>query len=70
MDEKRSPARMAKHIIKLSRSFEEADEWDIQQNLSMTPAERLDAARELQIQVFGETTPDVREAQLKGPGPR
>ena len=34
-------------IVHISRSFEEAEQWDIEQNLSMTPEERLAAAREL-----------------------
>ena len=31
-----------KRIVKISKSFEEAEEWDIEQWLSMTPEQRLD----------------------------
>jgi hypothetical protein len=34
-------------IVHISRSFEEAEQWNIEQNVSMTPEERLVAAREL-----------------------
>jgi hypothetical protein len=48
-------------IVHISRSFEEAEEWDIQQNFAMTPEERLMAARQLSLRVFGKNQPDVRE---------
>jgi hypothetical protein len=48
-------------IVHISRSFEEAEQWDIEQNLSMTPEERLAAARELAERVYGKDQPDVRE---------
>lgn len=48
-------------IVHISRSFEEAEEWDIQQNLSMTPEERLIAGRQLAERVYGKDQPDVRE---------
>ena len=48
-------------IVHIAKSFEEAEQWDIQQTLSMTPDERLAAAKELMERVFGEDQPDVRE---------
>lgn len=48
-------------IVHIAKSFEEAEEWDIQQNISMTPDERLTAARELAERVYGKDQPDVRE---------
>jgi hypothetical protein len=48
-------------IVHISRSFEEAEEWDIRQNFEMTPEERLLAARQLSLRVFGKDQPDVRE---------
>jgi hypothetical protein len=48
-------------IVHISRSFEEAEEWDIEQNISMTPEERLAAAKVLRERVFGKDQPDVRE---------
>jgi len=50
-----------KRIVHISRSFEEAEQWDIEQNISMTPEERLEAAKELRERVFGKNQPDVRE---------
>ena len=45
-------------------SFEEADEWDIRQQLAMTPSERLLAARELQRRVYGEHPIGIRECRV------
>ena len=50
-----------KRILHKSRSFKEAEEWDIQQQISMNPQERLQAAKILRERVFGKNTPDVRE---------
>lgn len=36
-----------------SKSFKEADEWDVRQQLAMTPQQRIDAARALQRRVYG-----------------
>ena len=44
-----------------SRSFEEAEEYDILQHVSMTPRERMAAARELQRRVLGADQPDIRQ---------
>jgi hypothetical protein len=43
-----------------SRSSREAEEWDVAQQLSMTPEKRREAARELQSRFFGLQCPDVR----------
>ncbi|MCP5107547.1 MAG: hypothetical protein GY950_29435 [bacterium] len=48
-------------VVNIARSFEEAEEWDIRQNISMTPDERLTAARQLAERVYGKNQPDVRE---------
>ncbi len=48
-------------VVHISRSFSEAEEWDILQNLSMTAEERLTAARQLAERVYGQEQPDVRE---------
>ena len=50
-------------IVHKSTSFEEAKEWDIRQQLAMTPEERLNAAKELQRRVYGPNPIDVREAE-------
>jgi hypothetical protein len=47
-------------------SFAEAEEWDIQQQLEMTPYERRAAAVQLRIRVYGKAPMDVREAERRG----
>jgi hypothetical protein len=50
--------------IHIAKNHQEADEWDIQQNLRMSPEERLRAARILQQQFFGKNSPDVKESHI------
>lgn len=45
--------------------FAAARAWEIEQELAMTPDERLDAARELARRVYGVNAPDVREAERR-----
>ena len=47
-------------IINKAKTFEEADRWDIQQHVSMTPSERQAAAKKLKERVFGKHAPDIR----------
>ena len=47
-----------------SRSFREAEEWDIAQQISMTPEERGKAAYELKKRFYGPQCPDVRESRV------
>ncbi|MBN2384043.1 hypothetical protein JXQ70_14300 [bacterium] len=48
-------------IVNKAKSFKEADEWDIIQQLSMTPEQRQAIARELKRRMYGDHVPDVRE---------
>jgi hypothetical protein len=48
-------------IVHKSRSFEEADRHDIQQQIEMTPQERMQAARALKERAYPVDAPDVRE---------
>jgi hypothetical protein len=48
--------------VHISKSFREADEWTKSQYRQMTPAERIEAGRELQRRFFGTQQPDVRKA--------
>ena len=52
-------------IVHIAKSFEEAEQWDIEQNLAMTPEERLEAAKELKERVYGKNSPDVREFYIQ-----
>ena len=46
-------------VIHKAKSFKEADEWDIQQQVAMTPEQRLRAARELRDRVYPANAKDV-----------
>jgi hypothetical protein len=48
-------------VVNKAHSFAEAQEWDILQNIRMSPEERRDVARELKRRVYGENCPDVRD---------
>ena len=50
-----------KRIVHKSHSFKEAEKWDIQQQINMTPQQRLEAAKELSKRVYGTNLLDVRE---------
>jgi hypothetical protein len=51
-----------KRVFNKAKSKKEADEWDIIQNISMTPDERFYVVDELKKRVYGTNNPDVREA--------
>ncbi|MBK9384280.1 MAG: hypothetical protein IPN34_05595 [Planctomycetes bacterium] len=55
--------RSIERIGHVARSFEEAERWDREQMLAMTPEERLTIARILRERVYGTDCPDVREAE-------
>jgi len=48
-------------VVNKAHSFAEAQEWDIQQNVRMTPEERQRVARELKRRAYGKKCPDVRD---------
>ncbi|MEA3475394.1 MAG: hypothetical protein U9R23_02965 [Candidatus Cloacimonadota bacterium] len=50
-----------KRIVHKSHSFKEAEKWDIQQQINMTPQQRLESAKELSKRVYGTNLLDVRE---------
>jgi hypothetical protein len=54
-----------KKIFHKSRSFKEAEEWDIRQHTQMTPEERQEVAAELRRRTFGRDVPDVRDVHLR-----
>lgn len=49
-------------ICKKSNNFKEAEEWDIEQQLSMTSEERQAAAKELRERVYGLNPKDVKDS--------
>ena len=56
------PAKTMKRVVHISHSYTEAECWDIEQQVSLSPEERQKAAKKLRIRVFGETAKDVRES--------
>ena len=48
-------------IVNISKNFEEARQWEIEQSLAMTPDERMAAVRDLIQRVYGKNQPDVRD---------
>ena len=46
-----------------SKSFQEAEEWDILQHIQMTPEERQEAAADIRHRVYAKDSPDVREVR-------
>jgi hypothetical protein len=55
----RSPLKF-NPIVNKAVGFRKAREWDIKQQLSMTPEQRQRAAKELKLRFFGKKSPDVR----------
>ena len=53
--------RVMERTVHKSHDFEAAIEWDVHQHLSLSPQERLRAARTLKERVFSSDAPDVRE---------
>ena len=51
-------------IANKARSFQEADEWDRKQYLSMTLIERYVLAEELKRRAYGDSVPDIRAERL------
>ncbi|HTS16793.1 MAG TPA: hypothetical protein VMP11_04400 [Verrucomicrobiae bacterium] len=47
-------------VVHKAKGFKEAEEWDIQQQIAMTPEERLRAAKELRDRVYPANAKDVR----------
>ena len=46
-------------MVHKAQGFKEAEEWDIQQQVAMTPEQRLQAAKELCDRFYPANVPDV-----------
>lgn len=57
---------MTDRVVNISRGHEEALRWDVEQHTSMTPGERLRAARELKERAFPSDAKDVRACHRSG----
>ncbi|MBN2079312.1 MAG: hypothetical protein JW838_10120 [Spirochaetes bacterium] len=47
-----------------SYSFEEAEEWDIEQCVAMTPEKRMEIARILKERVYGKNPPGMKKTRV------
>jgi hypothetical protein len=54
--------KMVVRVFHKSFDFADAERWDIEQHVRMSPKERQKAARELKRRVFGKFPLDVRDA--------
>ncbi len=50
-----------KRIVHKTRSFQEAEEWNILQHIQLTPEERQAVVAKLRKRVYGKKPPDIRE---------
>jgi hypothetical protein len=57
--------RSMERVFQKSRTFKQAEAWDILQHVGMTPEQRQDAAAQVRERVYGRDAPDVRKAQKK-----
>jgi len=48
-------------VVHKAKSFAQAETWDIQQQLTMSPAERMQVAKTLKARAFPAPNKDVRE---------
>ena len=53
---------MDRTVVKF-KSFHEAEDAEIMNQIKLTSEERQDIARVLKIRVYGENTPDIRDSR-------
>lgn len=49
--------------VRIFKSYEEQEKWDIQYYISLSPEERQSIARELRERYFGTNRPRIRDVQ-------
>ncbi|MBN2000978.1 hypothetical protein JW935_25765 [candidate division KSB1 bacterium] len=54
-----------KRVFNKANNKQQAEQYDIEQQISMTPDERLSIVDELKRRVFGDNVPDLRKAHQK-----
>jgi hypothetical protein len=57
--------RGMERVVHKAKGFKEAEEWDIEQQVSMTPEQRLRAAKELCDRFYPANAKDVRACHDK-----
>lgn len=53
-------------VVHKASSHEEAHRWDVEQQVSMSPEERLRASRQLKDRAYPADAKDVRECHRRG----
>ena len=57
--------RSMKMVVNIATNFAEAEQWDIEQQVKMTPNERMAIAKVLRERVYGLDARDVRECHQR-----
>lgn len=52
-------------VVHVARSFDEAEDWDVRQQVAMTPQQRMRAARALKDRAYPGRQKDVRECHRR-----
>jgi hypothetical protein len=55
--------KQASKVVKIFKSFEDQEVWDIQYYINLRPDERQRIARELRKRYYGKNPPRIRDAQ-------
>jgi hypothetical protein len=53
--------RKIARVVNIAKSFTEAEQWDIKQQINMTPNERMEILKVLKDRFYGPDAKDVRE---------
>jgi len=54
-----------KAVVHKAKNFQEAEAWDIEQQIQMSPHERQRVAKILRERFYGKACPDVRSRRNK-----
>lgn len=50
-----------KPVVNIAKNFKEAEDWDIEQQVNMTPQKRMEAARILRERFYGNKKISLRK---------
>ncbi len=62
---KHKKVRSMKMVINIAKNFAEAAQWDIEQQINMTPNERMEILKVLKDRFYGPEAKDVRACHQK-----
>lgn len=52
-------------VVNIAKNHEEAEKWDIKQQISLAPSERQKIAKILKERVYGKNCKDVKEVHKR-----